>query len=250
METQATDHSLSFNADHGDSGNLNGTQAMEMQTTDHSLSLHTADHHGDSGNISVQEIRNSDDSCNYCESDDQGTDPNVCAVSLSESSSSEEGDSCSYLSDLASDFESSVDEVDPVNIGSNPEMPEQERQALSLLTCFLRNKMPASACKDVIQTFQKAFPDFEAVQKLNYVSMWNSVTNCADDLKEFHYCSLCNEVFPENQEIYNCASQGCDGVRYKGTNQTKAGRQPQQRFVFADIKKQLQLLLESTGKDI
>lgn len=133
--------------------------------------------------------------------------------------------------------------------GEIKQLSEREMQALTLLSCFIRHNMSASACKDVIKTFQSMFPDSAGVQELDYTDMWKYVSSGGEEMTEVHYCSLCCEVFPDDEDIYRCTTAGCAGLRYKGTlqSQTGTGRQPRQRFVFADIRKQLQLLMESPG---
>ena len=125
----------------------------------------------------------------------------------------------------------------------------QESQALSILSCFLRHNMSASACKDVLKTMKNLFPGSEAVHVLDYDRIWSTMAGSELHLKESHYCPMCCEVYPDNEDVFNCGTEGCEGLRYKGprSNQMGKGRQPRQSFAFADTKKQLQHLLESPG---
>lgn len=122
-----------------------------------------------------------------------------------------------------------------------------ESPALSLLSCFIRHNMSASACKDIISAIKKMCPDADPLQALSYEDIWKSVSTSAGQVKEFHYCLSCCTVFPNDPDIVHCQIDGCGGLRYKGTDQHKNGRQPRQKLVFADIRSQVRLLLEAPG---
>lgn len=53
-------------------------------------------------------------------------------------------------------------------------------------------------------------------------------------------------MFPADPNVFECAIEGCEGLRYIGSRafQMKARRQPRYFFVMADVKKQLKNLLE------
>jgi hypothetical protein len=126
-------------------------------------------------------------------------------------------------------------------------LPEKQYEALSLLSCFLRNKFSASTSRDVINTFKSTFPHSKELSTLDYENIMSNVEN--SNIKEFHYCVICNEIFPSDEDVFHCRTPNCDGLRYKGelSNQQKKGRQPRQCFVFTDIKKQLVDLLKTPG---
>jgi hypothetical protein len=69
-------------------------------------------------------------------------------------------------------------------------------------------------------------------------------------VKEFHYCTTCNKVFPFDDENEFKRNNQCPGLWYKGVeeDQLKKGRQPKGSFLIADIEKQLKHLLQTPGK--
>ncbi|XP_078320143.1 uncharacterized protein LOC144621217 [Crassostrea virginica] len=69
-------------------------------------------------------------------------------------SSNSDSDAESLSSDGNLDLTS---EIDSANSDIDVNMPEKEYQALSLLSCLLRNKCSASASKDIIDTLRKLF---------------------------------------------------------------------------------------------
>lgn len=55
------------------------------------------------------------------------------------------------------------------------------------------------------------------IQQLSYESLWKE---CGDvSVKEVHYCSICDSMFPADRNQYICATENCEGLRYKGTAQ-------------------------------
>jgi hypothetical protein len=109
--------------------------------------------------------------------------------------------------------------------------------------------MTGSACRDIIKTFQYTFRDSASIQNLNYEEIWKSVETLSGTVIEKHFCSECNTIFPDDKDMFHCATTNCDRLRYKGSikQQTLGGRQPRNFFVITDIKTQLKLLLESPG---
>lgn len=108
-------------------------------------------------------------------------------LSNSNSSFSADSDSSCSFSDSSSESDSdlsdqSLNSQSTSMIGQSPEF--------SLLACFLRHNLLASASKDIIITFKQIFPHAASLQDLNYDDIWKSVTNTATDTKEYHYCTL------------------------------------------------------------
>ncbi|XP_021354853.1 uncharacterized protein LOC110451260 [Mizuhopecten yessoensis] len=160
--------------------------------------------------------------------------------------------SSSCLDDHSSSFSSS-DSFDTISSASETEdnndagIPENEYQALTLLSCFLRNQFSASTSKDVIQTIKTMFKHHEDISKLDFGQMMSYVDTTP--VREVHYCIKCNTVFPGDKDVFQCQTTNCDGLRYKGvlSNQQSKSRQPNQSFVFSDIRKQLIDLLKTPG---
>ncbi|CAH1786325.1 unnamed protein product [Owenia fusiformis] len=116
---------------------------------------------------------------------------------------------------------------------------------LKILSCFIRNELSATACKDVLQTFQKLTPESQVWNQISYDKIWSIVDNVT---KQIHYCPDCSRIFPEDD--VDCVECPCGGLRYIGTaeEQRKANRQPCKKFVFLDPKKYIKDLLELPGK--
>lgn len=181
---------------------------------------------------------------------------------LSECDDSDEtstsGDLSTYCStsDLSTTTHSSLsnNEEESENEMSNEEkcLNESEIQALTILSCFLRNNLAASACKDILDTIKgtmgELFPNSKELSILNLGNILSHID--ISPVQEVHYCILCNEVFPENTDKFRCSTVSCKGLRYKGpeSSQHKKGRQPRQCFVMADTRKQLINLLQTPGK--
>ena len=181
---------------------------------------------------------------------DSGSDNDRMNSDLSDHTLSDMDSSSSYLS-ISTSCESEDSEDDNVtNNGKNSaDLLTKDFQALSLLSCFLRNKFSDSACKDVITTLKETFV-CEEISCLNYSEILSQVD--MSPLHEIHYCILCHTIFPEDRDIFRCMNPNCNGLRYKGTlaAQSNKARQPAQMFVFADVKAQLVALLETPGKQM
>ncbi len=126
---------------------------------------------------------------------------------------------------------------------------EEECQAKEILSCFLRNCFSASASKDILHTMKKLFQK-DGICIPNYDQIWKGI-NPGKGFKEVHYCIKCHAVFPGDIEEFECDTNECDGLRYKGSiaSQRNSGRQPKQFFLLADIETQLQCFLSSPGKE-
>lgn len=166
------------------------------------------------------------------------------------------GDTESRLSDSSSDTDISEDttsssesssQTDLEHDEAGKEIPVKEFQSLSLLSCFLRNQFSACSSQDVIQTLKDTFKECEDISRLNF----NEMMSYADikPIRDVHYCVLCNEIFPENEDIFHCSTPNCEGLRYKGalSSQQMKSRQPNQSFVFADVKQHLVDFLQTPG---
>ena len=153
---------------------------------------------------------------------------------LSDSSSEE---------DTVSSSESSID----TDLKTDEDIPVKEFQSLSLLSCFLRNKFSASSSQDVLQTIKDTFKECKDIARLDFNEMMTYAGTTP--AREIHYCILCNEIFPENEDIFQCSTLNCEGLRYKGSlsSQQIKSRQPKQSFVFSDMKLLLKDLLQTQG---
>jgi hypothetical protein len=131
---------------------------------------------------------------------------------------SSSGDSYSLDNCAESDYE--YDElVRPAHI------PDKDSAALSILSCFLRNNLLASASKDILQTFKNILPDVRELQEISFQTIWSKI-DCMG-VKEFHYCTTCDNLVPFSDEKDSKCNNQCPGLRYKGMieDQLKKGRQ-------------------------
>lgn len=174
--------------------------------------------------------------------------PSLYAETDSTGSSNSSGDettSCDSFSDASeqSDNEPSEDKLEGHK--------ESDVPALCAMAYRLRHKLSATACKDMLNNL---LPILCADPKgshshLTYAQMMSVVGETKS--KTVHYCEVCNSIFPDDEDIFTCATNGCNSFRYKGTleaaSQTKKGRQPRHFFILADVKKQLACMLETKG---
>ena len=47
---------------------------------------------------------------------------------------------------------------------------------------------------------------------LDYDSIWSTMAGGALQLKETNYCPMCCEVYPDNEDVFNCGSKGYEGI--------------------------------------
>ncbi|WAQ99784.1 hypothetical protein MAR_024157 [Mya arenaria] len=187
--------------------------------------------------------------------------PSVLDDDLSETSDISELASYSETESLLTTDNSSDDELptdatdclsfkDIVCDENQKPLSEQEAQALTILSCFLRNNLSASACRDIMQKMKTLFPKSESVSSLDFDRILTYVDT--SNTNEIAYCTICNQTFPEELDHFQCSTINCDGLRYKGplSNQLKPGRLPRQSFVFADPEQQLLDLLHSPGSPV
>lgn len=188
-------------------------------------------------------------------SEDEDCFSNLSSSSFNTNSDDDRSfDSCdSHLSDSSFTSDSSISscssrsEIEDNNCSN---LTKEESQALHILSCFSRNNLSASACKDILGTMKSLFPNTEVASLMNFDHLLTYVDN--DPVREVHYCCLCNDVFPNDPDVFKCGKVNCEGLRYKGSCQTQQqkGRQPRKCFVIADIKKQLKNLLQTPGNNL
>lgn len=229
--TMSSDNSFDADANNSSSLNLEGFGEIYSSSLD-----------ADDSNSSPSNLEGFDDNqFNLNASFETSDSLSECSLSDSEiesylsDSSSEEDNVSSSESSLDTDFK------------TDEEIPVKEFQSLSLLSCFLRNKFSACSSQDVIQTMKDTFKECEDIARLDFNEMMTFVGTTPP--RDIHYCILCNEIFPDNEDIYLCSTRNCEGLRYKGSlsSQQIKSRQPKQSFVFSDMKSQLKDLLQTPG---
>ena len=51
-------------------------------------------------------------------------------------------------------------------------LSKEDFQGLSVMSCFMRNKLSVTASKDIVETFRSTFPEGNDLQNLSYQDMW------------------------------------------------------------------------------
>lgn len=165
--------------------------------------------------------------------------------------SSDEYDTCSSTSTCSntdisdmSDICSSDTELEDTPCVEDSNVTECELQALCIVSYILKYNLTATAGKDLLFLLQSLFPGNTNFQNMKYEHLLSKVSK--NEPKVMHYCGVCNGVFPDDPDVFQCTLADCPGLRYKGTvaNQKKQGRQPLCSFVIADIESQLRSLVE------
>ena len=144
------------------------------------------------------------------------------------------------------DSESFSDEELTTGEGSS-NFTETQLQSLSLLAFILRHKLTGVAAGDLISLQKVICPDSSILGSTKYEELLERTDGVHFKVK--HYCPCCQNVFPENPDVYQCEIPNCVGLRYEGglSAQTKVTRRPRNFFVIADVSCQLKCLLEQDG---
>ena len=118
-------------------------------------------------------------------------------------------------------------------------MADPSVKSLCTLSYILRYNVSREATNDLVRLLSVLEIDSKNNIDLN-------LGHSDDEYEVYHYCSLCNEIFPDDPNKFICAKENCNNMRYKGNlmAQTKRNRQPNAYFVMANIESQLKHLLE------
>jgi len=108
-----------------------------------------------------------------------------------------------YCTDI-SDEDGSEADISSVQLDVNA-----ADQALTLMSCFLRNKLSTSACRDVIETLKTTFKTYEDISALSFNKIMAEVDT--SPVHEIHYCTQCYEFFPNDKNVFQCLKPNCDG---------------------------------------
>lgn len=124
---------------------------------------------------------------------------------------------------------------------------EKNKPELSIMSCFLKHNLSGEACKDILNLMKQLHLDSSSLKDINYATLWSIAGE--SNSREIHYCQVCNETFPGDEDQFQCATANCRGLRYLGTaqQQIKKGRRARTAFIMADVAKQLKDILETEG---
>lgn len=215
----------------------NGSNEVCTKTklTNTNSTISTAAEADQTGSFSIDDFKDSDSMKSVSDSE--------------EISSYDSNDDCESFSEVNDSYEIDSNESSDTDLDTSQESESEQKDkappSTGLLSCFLRNGLSSATCKDILATMKNIFP--ESDQTLDYDAIWNSVNMIK--FYEYHYCTICLQLFPQNPDEFRCSTTNCPGLRYKGdvASQTKKGRTPQNIFVLADVEKQLQTLLSIPG---
>lgn len=166
------------------------------------------------------------------ESECQSTDNNYSSDNSSITDDNSDSETSCYLSD-----------PEETAIPSKIAADKKDQREMTILSCFLRNNLSASSCRDILATMKTAFPDSRSLQETEYDQLWKHIDS--DYATEIHYCENCCKIFPDDLAVNNCDS--CNGLRYKGLTPRTGLQQPRASFVLANLTRQLKNLLQSPG---
>ena len=150
-------------------------------------------------------------------------------------------------SEFSTESEELVSEDDNINESTRKSYTDKELEVLSVISFLTKHNLTASAGKDLLLLLQTMFPDSVNIKELKYEDLVESGSNEPHEI--IHYCQVCSTPFPAEADVLRCTMANCSALRYKGpqSSQTKLGRQPRCFFVIANVKSQLQSLLQRKG---
>lgn len=175
-------------------------------------------------------------------------DENILNISTTSSDSDETNStSDSSGSDDSTGTSSSEDDDDSTehsscdDVETSASLSAAELKSLCISSFIVRHNLTGSAVNDLTQLMSVIMPDF---QKCDAKLLSNAQYTVV------HYCSACENTFPEDADEFKCSTPECDGLRYKGpqSSQLKSRRQPKCFFILDDMKRQLKAVLEK--KDV
>lgn len=104
---------------------------------------------------------------------------------------------CDLSNDTESESESNIDDDSehPIN-----DLPENEVQALAILSFVNRHNLTGAAADDLMRLFKALYPKSGIAGNKSYREILELVK--AGVPKIIHYCSVCERVFPEDPDIY------------------------------------------------
>ena len=157
----------------------------------------------------------------------------------------------SYMSETSSCSDSSEntdnEEAKEMPGETPPKLTEREMQSLALAAFVVRHNLTGAATNDLCKLVKSLCPDNEYLKELSNQEVLNLTENTS--VKVVHYCHYCGNTFPEDPDIFDCPTDGCNGLRYIGGNrrQTRKSRRPNRAFVMGDIASQLTKLVQRHG---
>ena len=143
------------------------------------------------------------------------------------------------LSDVSSLSDTEEDLCD----APRQDLSNYELEAMCIVSFLLKHRLTAVTAKDAVSLLRVLCPESNIMQSMTYDKIMSFAVK--SNYTCFHYCSLCNNVFPiNNADDFRCRKvvlrdgrhQECNGLRYKGSalQQMKPDRQPCNFFLIAE----------------
>ncbi len=156
------------------------------------------------------------------------------------------------LSDVSSLSDTEEDLCD----APRQDLSNYELEAMCIVSFLLKHRLTAVTAKDAVSLLRVLCPESNIMQSMTYDKIMSFAVK--SNYTCFHYCSLCNNVFPiNNADDFRCRKvvlrdgrhQECNGLRYKGSalQQMKPDRQPCNFFLIADVENQIRNLIQRPG---
>lgn len=193
----------------------------------------------------------SDVNKDYIVENDTLNSNNSSYIELEEQHLTDESDTFTDNSSESSDYETESSDNSTDDCPSDIEVDKKEEtfslqqiQAMCFLSYTTRHHLTGAAGNDLLHFLCVFFPDRTVLQG-SYNDILQSISY--SKFKCLHYCSVCSGVFPEDEDIYKCPTDGCAGLRYEGKEQLLPSRRPFCKFLIADIEKQLVTLFSNSS---
>eukprot|EP00795_Rhopilema_esculentum_P010114 gene10114-18776_t len=139
---------------------------------------------------------------------------------------------------------------DELSMGSvSEEKTNQETsqlQSVAIASYSMRHRLTyrltCSATEDLLKLINALCP--ETLSRLSL----GEITGIGELIKVniFHHCEIYGNTFPESKDIFECTTEECNGLRYKGrrNQQTHPARLARLSFLIGDVKSQLASILQ------
>ena len=114
----------------------------------------------------------------------------------------------------------------------------------ALAAFIVKHNLTGTTTRDLIDLIKALCPDDHQISQLSKQQLFNLAD--LSGVKMVHYCRTCNARFPEDPNTYNCITENCPGLRYKGGSEAQMSckRQPYSFFVMGNVATQLTKILE------
>lgn len=124
--------------------------------------------------------------------------------SESDLSSSDNG-----LTSESSTDESDVDISDVDELSKTDDCSEVKKISMAIMSYMSRHTLTNEAAKDMIELIKVMIPENELFKTLSLSTVQEVCGHC--EIKAYDICEVCLCIFPDDNQIYRCTTEGCDG---------------------------------------